>query len=285
MRRLLTSVPGVSEFKCVRSDDDRFSFVYLGRSCVVHEPFGDNSRYWIGPVENYPPIDMAPVQEAFSRFQLFRVSPKLGMVATAWMIVLVLCGLAALTYFLLIQWYGSRPVHAGDAPVFPRLLSFCLDYLFALWVVLPELACAVSIFTAFVTWRSFFRSRKMPAGPARRGLLAFGGIVASTGSLVLLSLILPLLPDSNCAFGNVPHHHVSNIVVAEQPLSGICNPSRLRRYVEFQPPGDPCSRSFRLGFAADSVFQWRADAAPCLEWADVDDSRRRASAKSCPPTS
>jgi len=39
----------------------------------VHEPFGDNSRYWIGPVENEPPIDMSPVRDAFSRFR-FRMA-------------------------------------------------------------------------------------------------------------------------------------------------------------------------------------------------------------------
>jgi hypothetical protein len=69
MRRVLTSVQGVSDFRRVRSSDDRFAFSYLGRGCVVHEPFGDNSRYWIGPVEKEPPIDMTPVRDAFSRFR------------------------------------------------------------------------------------------------------------------------------------------------------------------------------------------------------------------------
>jgi len=69
MRRVLTSVPGVSDFKRDRSGDDRFAFLYVGRGCVVHEPFGDNNRYWIGPVEKEPPIDMAPVRDAFSRFR------------------------------------------------------------------------------------------------------------------------------------------------------------------------------------------------------------------------
>jgi hypothetical protein len=70
MRLVLTSVQGVSDFKRVRSGDDRFAFLYLGRSCVVHEPFGDNSRYWIGPVEKDPPIDMTAIAESFSRFRL-----------------------------------------------------------------------------------------------------------------------------------------------------------------------------------------------------------------------
>jgi hypothetical protein len=66
---VLTSVSGVSDFKWVRSNDDRFAFLYLGRGCIVHEPFGDNSRYRIGPVEKEPPIDMTPVRDAFSRFR------------------------------------------------------------------------------------------------------------------------------------------------------------------------------------------------------------------------
>ena len=70
MRRVLTSVQGVFDFKRVRSGDDRFAFVYLGSSCVVNEPLGDNSRYWIGPVEKEPPIDMTPIRDALSRFRL-----------------------------------------------------------------------------------------------------------------------------------------------------------------------------------------------------------------------
>jgi hypothetical protein len=68
MRRVLTSVQGVSDFKRARSNDDRFAFIYRGRPCVVHEPFGDNSRYWVGPVETDPPIDMTAVRDAFSQF-------------------------------------------------------------------------------------------------------------------------------------------------------------------------------------------------------------------------
>ena len=49
--------------------EDRFSFSFLGRSCVVNEPLGDNSRYWIGPTEFDPPLDMRPVHDAFGRFR------------------------------------------------------------------------------------------------------------------------------------------------------------------------------------------------------------------------
>jgi hypothetical protein len=156
----------------------------------VHEPFGDNSRYWIGPVENDPPIDMAPVRDAFSRFRVIPADRNFAIVVIAWTIVLVLCGLGALNYLLLLKWYGSRPIPEGAAPVFPAL-SFSLDYLFAVWLILPQLGCVVSVFAAFVSWRSFFNSRKMPVGGVRRGLLVSGAIVASIGALVLLALILP----------------------------------------------------------------------------------------------
>ena len=69
MRRLLSSVDGVSSFKRQWFDDDRYSFVYRGRRCVVNEPYGDNSRYWIGPTESDPPLDMRAVHDAFVRFK------------------------------------------------------------------------------------------------------------------------------------------------------------------------------------------------------------------------
>ena len=38
-----------------------------GETCVVHEPFGDNSRYWIGPAfPERSAIDMRPIQQAFA---------------------------------------------------------------------------------------------------------------------------------------------------------------------------------------------------------------------------
>ena len=85
MRRVLTSVQGVSDFKRARSNDDRFAFIYRGRSCVVQEPFGDNSRYWVGPAETDPPIDMTAVRDAFSQFRVpdFRSSTRLARLRLA----------------------------------------------------------------------------------------------------------------------------------------------------------------------------------------------------------
>jgi len=69
MRRVLQSVEGVRNFRRNWFNDDRFAFTFLGRPCVVNEPFGDNSRYWIGPVDLDPPLDMRPIQDAFRRFK------------------------------------------------------------------------------------------------------------------------------------------------------------------------------------------------------------------------
>jgi hypothetical protein len=51
-------------------------------------------------------------------------------------------------------------------------MGFLLDYLFAVWRILPGLGCVASVFTASVSWRSFFKSRKMPLARVLRGLLA-----------------------------------------------------------------------------------------------------------------
>ena len=70
MRKVLESVDGVTGYRKNWFNDDRFSFVFLQRACIVNEPWGDNSRYWIGPVEMEPLLDMGPVHEAFRRFRL-----------------------------------------------------------------------------------------------------------------------------------------------------------------------------------------------------------------------
>ncbi len=53
-------------------------FTYRGVPCIVLEPFGDNSRYWIGPDSDAagpaPHVDLHPLHELFARYQpsLFR---------------------------------------------------------------------------------------------------------------------------------------------------------------------------------------------------------------------
>jgi hypothetical protein len=50
---LLAKIEGVSDLRArkmfSKSGEIRAEFKFEGRDCVVAEPFGDNSRYWMGP--------------------------------------------------------------------------------------------------------------------------------------------------------------------------------------------------------------------------------------------
>ena len=132
MRRVLTSVQGVSEFKSARVKDDRFAFVYLGRRCVVHEPFGDNSRYWIGPVETDPPIDMTAIRDAFTQFRFwltfdreFKAATSGGSTAAALQAALPqaidsLASLRAMSYAELMQLPTHKTI---ELPGFGRRVT------------------------------------------------------------------------------------------------------------------------------------------------------------------
>jgi hypothetical protein len=51
--RLLRQAEGVADVEqrrlFSRDSDVHVKFKYLGQPCIVWEPYGDNSRYWIGP--------------------------------------------------------------------------------------------------------------------------------------------------------------------------------------------------------------------------------------------
>ena len=64
--KILRSVTGVSDVRRNYLDDDRLSFTYLGEPCVVNEPWGDSSRYWVGPKEAATSsLDLGPINQAF----------------------------------------------------------------------------------------------------------------------------------------------------------------------------------------------------------------------------
>jgi hypothetical protein len=68
--RLLQSVPGVTDVRrggnWFSSDENRAYFLFHGVPFVVWEPFGDNSRYWIGPADTgVPPQNIGPLMQAF----------------------------------------------------------------------------------------------------------------------------------------------------------------------------------------------------------------------------
>jgi hypothetical protein len=49
--------------------DVHLKFQYKGREFQVVEPFGDNSRYWIVPVEASPSGEVADLHDAFVRYR------------------------------------------------------------------------------------------------------------------------------------------------------------------------------------------------------------------------
>ena len=68
--KVLRSVDGVTEVKRNFFNEDRASFSYGGERWVVNEPFGDNSRYWIGPERGYKSmLDGSAVHEAFLKHE------------------------------------------------------------------------------------------------------------------------------------------------------------------------------------------------------------------------
>ena len=69
--RVLESVEGVSEVKRRRFNDDRVTFKFHNVDCVVNEPWGDSSRYWVGfrEPEAGSDIDISPIWQAFKNYR------------------------------------------------------------------------------------------------------------------------------------------------------------------------------------------------------------------------
>lgn len=66
---LLSSVDGVTQINCGSRTDVRVEFSYSGSHCVVTEPFGDNSRYWIGPIDfEKSNLDMNSIKVVFDKY-------------------------------------------------------------------------------------------------------------------------------------------------------------------------------------------------------------------------
>jgi len=67
LARLLERVPGVANVRRVRSEDNRLAFEVNGEPFVVWEPWGDNSRYWVGPVDTSVTLGNASALESHLR--------------------------------------------------------------------------------------------------------------------------------------------------------------------------------------------------------------------------
>ncbi len=70
IRRILSSVDGVSSTRRQPRSDDRLAFIFNGDPWIVHEPWGDNSRYWIGPSDAAShSLVVEPIHDAFDRYK------------------------------------------------------------------------------------------------------------------------------------------------------------------------------------------------------------------------
>jgi hypothetical protein len=71
--RFLESVPEVTEVRrggnWFSGDENRAHFLFHGVPFVVWEPWGDNSRYWIGPADTKAAApDLGPLMQAFREY-------------------------------------------------------------------------------------------------------------------------------------------------------------------------------------------------------------------------
>jgi len=70
--RLLAQVQGVTDVQqrkmLAKSNDVHVNFKYRGQPWIVWEPYGDSSRYWIGPQDQAESeIDATEIEDAFKR--------------------------------------------------------------------------------------------------------------------------------------------------------------------------------------------------------------------------
>lgn len=70
---ILSAVDGVSSVRRRRSfsspSDIHIRFQFKGKEHVVWEPYGDNSRYWIGPDEKVEPTEIGDLKTAFDNYR------------------------------------------------------------------------------------------------------------------------------------------------------------------------------------------------------------------------
>ena len=67
IKRLLRSVDGVSDVKRTRTDDFRATFIFHGEPMAVWEPWGDNSRYVVVPINDESEVNLDSLHDTFKR--------------------------------------------------------------------------------------------------------------------------------------------------------------------------------------------------------------------------
>lgn len=70
IRRILGSIDGLSSLSRQSRSDDLLTFVFQGAQWIVLEPWGDSSRYWIGPAnaENHS-FEVGPIHNTFVSYK------------------------------------------------------------------------------------------------------------------------------------------------------------------------------------------------------------------------
>lgn len=95
-RRIAASVPGASVVESNLRSDVFCEFQVAGERFAMEEPFGDNSRFWIGPVGAQRSAAIQAVHSQFENARLGSMSVALG--------ILVFLSLVAMPVVL----YGYR---------------------------------------------------------------------------------------------------------------------------------------------------------------------------------
>lgn len=67
--QLLDGIKGVTDVEMGGKPDVRVSFCHRGRPYLVWEPWGDNSRYWIGPDDEHSRADISTLEGAFRSYR------------------------------------------------------------------------------------------------------------------------------------------------------------------------------------------------------------------------
>lgn len=86
VKDLLCTVEGVTDIKCRRIfsaiSDVHIKFMYKDRSFIVWEPYGDNSRYWIGPEDDDVMIELDSVEVVFKNYKPHFIRRLIGDLLT-----------------------------------------------------------------------------------------------------------------------------------------------------------------------------------------------------------
>ncbi len=83
--RIAASIAGVEivrRSRLFRDSDDFCEFLIDGETFIIEEPFGDNSRYWIGPKDSTQHKSLLTIREAFERHSTWHAG-RLILIATA----------------------------------------------------------------------------------------------------------------------------------------------------------------------------------------------------------